>query len=305
MGILVSGLVNVETTVRVRRFPIDYYPIDYPFFGVESHVSGVGYNLAKALTALGERPRLLSYLGRDEEGARIERRLRADGIQARLLPELEQTPVSAVLYDGEGRRQIYCDLKDVQDRALSPDVLEQELEQADLVAACNISFNRPLVRRARELGKVIAIDVHVLSDLHDGYNRDFLEGADLLFLSDEGLPCPPERFLEQLGNCYPFALGVIGLGAKGAMLRDRRQGETYYLPAARAERVVNTVGAGDALFAAFLHYYAQGLEPVPALERAQIFAARKIAFNGASVGFPGAEEVEEAWRASERRTARL
>lgn len=31
MHILISGLVNVETSVKVRRFPIDYYPIDYPF----------------------------------------------------------------------------------------------------------------------------------------------------------------------------------------------------------------------------------------------------------------------------------
>lgn len=29
--ILVSGLVNVETTCAVRQFPVEYYPIDYPF----------------------------------------------------------------------------------------------------------------------------------------------------------------------------------------------------------------------------------------------------------------------------------
>ena len=32
MNVLVSGLVNVETSVKVRKFPIEYYPIDYPFF---------------------------------------------------------------------------------------------------------------------------------------------------------------------------------------------------------------------------------------------------------------------------------
>ena len=34
-NILVSGLINTETTVRVRQFPVNYYPIDYPFFGGE------------------------------------------------------------------------------------------------------------------------------------------------------------------------------------------------------------------------------------------------------------------------------
>ena len=33
---MISGLVNMETTLRVRQFPLDYYPIDYPFFGVSS-----------------------------------------------------------------------------------------------------------------------------------------------------------------------------------------------------------------------------------------------------------------------------
>ena len=50
--ILVSGLVNVETTCRIESFPIDYQPIDYAFFGVNMAVSGVGYNVAKAMTSL-------------------------------------------------------------------------------------------------------------------------------------------------------------------------------------------------------------------------------------------------------------
>ncbi len=47
-NILVSGLINTETTVRVRQFPVNYYPIDYPFFGVNTAVSGVAYNISKA-----------------------------------------------------------------------------------------------------------------------------------------------------------------------------------------------------------------------------------------------------------------
>ena len=45
MRITVSGLINIETTLKVRKFPIEYYPIDYPFFGVQSEVSGVAYNV--------------------------------------------------------------------------------------------------------------------------------------------------------------------------------------------------------------------------------------------------------------------
>ena len=30
--ILVSGLINTETTIKIKQFPIEYFPIDYPFF---------------------------------------------------------------------------------------------------------------------------------------------------------------------------------------------------------------------------------------------------------------------------------
>ena len=53
MKILVSGLLNTETTTAIRSFPIQYYPIDYPFFGINTAVSGVAFNIAKALRTLG------------------------------------------------------------------------------------------------------------------------------------------------------------------------------------------------------------------------------------------------------------
>ena len=62
-NILVSGLINTETTVRVRQFPVNYYPIDYPFFGVNTAVSGVAYNISKALKTLGDDVTLLTMTG--------------------------------------------------------------------------------------------------------------------------------------------------------------------------------------------------------------------------------------------------
>ena len=166
MNILVSGLLNMETTVAVRGFPIAYYPIDYAFFGVNSAVSGVAFNLSKALTVLGDRVRLVSMTGQDLTAGQIRDTLEALGIDSQYVkPRLRQTPSSVVLYDPEGKRQIYCDLKDIQETALDFD--PSLLEGIDLVVACNINFNRPLLHLAKQAGKTIATDVHVLSDIHD------------------------------------------------------------------------------------------------------------------------------------------
>lgn len=298
MTILVSGLINIETTVAVREFPIPYYPIDYPFFGVSSAVSGVAFNIARALRALGDDVDLHTFVGPDDDGRRVLDTLARDGIDdAHVRRELRQTAASVVLYDPSGRRQVYCDLKDVQDMQLPVSgpagaAVRDSLETADIVVACNTNFNRDLLRAAREAGKPVATDVHVLDDIGDEYNRDFMAAADMLFLSDERLPEPPADFARRLADRYGPRIVVIGMGGKGAMLHLRNTDETWMLPAAPTTKVVNTVGAGDALFSAFLHGVAGGLAPLEALRRAELFAAHKIGFSGASVGFCDAAELD-------------
>ncbi|MBQ8833436.1 MAG: carbohydrate kinase family protein [Oscillospiraceae bacterium] len=291
MNILVSGLLNTETTTAVRGFPIPYYPIDYPFFGINTAVSGVAFNIAKALRTLGDAVRLTSMTGSDFPAACIRDALRELGIDtAHVRPSLGQTPGSVVLYDPEGRRQIYCDLKDIQETAypFAPGLLDG----IDLVAACNINFNRPLLRLAKQAGKRIATDVHVLSDIHDDYNREFMEQADILFLSDEHIGEQYQDFLWQLAHTYGCGIIVLGRGARGAAMYLRETDGITEMPAASVGGVVNTVGAGDALFSAFLHYYAKGCAPADALRRAQIFAACKITVSGASQGFVTEAEIE-------------
>ena len=292
MNILVSGLLNTETTVPVRGFPVHYYPIDYAFFGVNTAVSGVAFNISKALRTLGDQVRLISMTGSDFAGTCICEALRQLDIGTEhVQPILRQTPSSVVLYDPEGKRQIYCDLKDIQDTGYAFE--SGMLEGVDLVAACNINFNRPLLRLAKKAGKRIATDVHVLSDVSDEYNREFMEYADILFLSDECIGEDYRDFVCRLAHTYHPEIIVLGRGANGAAMYLRETDAITEMSAVSVGTVVNTVGAGDALFSAFLHYYAKGLTPLDALHRAQVFAAHKITVSGASNGFVAEHTVEE------------
>ena len=296
MKILVSGLVNVETTVAVRGFPVNYYPIDYPFFGINSNVSGVGYNIAKALAALGDEVKLHSFIGTDEEADRVLGRMEKDGIDSSNINQsLKNTPVSAVLFDPDGRRQIYCDLKDIQEQSLDPSKVGSDLCSCDAAMLCNIGFNCELIKHAKKLGVLTATDVHVLGDLNDEYNRIFMENADVLFLSDENLPCAPESFIKQLENRFHNKVIVIGMGAKGAMLYERENGEPVTIPAYNSGKIVNTVGAGDALFSSFIHFYLKLGSAKDALQRAVVFAGIKIGSNGASVGFVSEAKTEKVF----------
>lgn len=292
MKAIVSGLVNIETNVLTRGFPIPYYPVDYSFFGVETGVGGVGYNISKALTTLGDDVTLLSYTGDDAAARLIFDELDRCKISSeKIKKELKATPQSAVLYDSTGKRQIYCDLKDIQDKSYKTD--ERVLADADVLILCNINYNRELLKLAKAMNKLVATDVHVLSDINDDYNRDFMECADILFLSDEGLPCAPENFIGMLYEKYRCKVIVMGRGANGVMFCENG-GEIKSMPAANAGEVINTVGAGDALFSSFLHFYAKKMSVTESLKRAQMFAALKIRESGASKGFVSENEVENS-----------
>src|SRR5512133_1637268 len=116
-AILVSGLINMETTLRIDGFPLVYSPVHYPFNGIRSSVSGVGYNLAKALTTLGDEVRFLSLIGDDLAGREVSQILKEEGIRGDYIQaDLAETAQSVILYAPDGQRQIHVDLKDIQDR---------------------------------------------------------------------------------------------------------------------------------------------------------------------------------------------
>ena len=128
------------------------------------------------------------------------------------------TSQSVILYDGEGRREIHTDLKDIQDRTYPLDTFHSALEASDVALICNINFARPFLQQAVAAGKLIATDVHTISSFDDAYNRDYMAAAIVLFMSDERLPAPPEDFARQVIERYNTEVVVIGMGSRGAVL---------------------------------------------------------------------------------------
>lgn len=292
-SIVVSGLINLETTVRVDGFPIAYTPVRYPFNGIRSTVSGVGYNISRALTTLGHDITLLSLIGDDEAGVLIARACDRDGIAGdHLVRQLAGTAQSVILYDAQGRRQINVDLKDAQEQTLPEARAQLVLDRCDVAVLCNINFTRPWLAYARDQGKLVVTDVHAVSDLHDGYNRDYMAAASILFLSDESLPCSAEEWIRRVWDAYGTPIVVVGLGEDGCLLGVRADGFIGRIPAQNPRPVVNTIGAGDALLSAFVHSYVQQPDPYRAARRAVHFAGWKIGATGAADGFLTAAELD-------------
>lgn len=286
MSILVSGLINIETTIKIDQFPIEYSPVRYAFNAIQSSPSGVGYNVAKALTTLGNTVHFLSMTGNDMAQLLVMNALSDSNIATRyILNTLSSTPQSVILYDSSGRRAINVDLKNAQEVPYPAHLAETALNDAEIAVLCNINFSRPLLSIAKAKGKTIATDIHTISNLDDDYNRDFMAQATILFQSNEKLPVSPEEWVKQIFNRYGVEIVVIGLGKEGALLAVRQDNFMERLPAVATRPIISTIGAGDALFSAFIHGYYHTKNPYHALKNAIVFASYKIGEASASEGF--------------------
>lgn len=295
--ILVSGLINIETTVKVPGFPLEYCPIHYAFFDVNSGVSGVGMNISKALTVLGDSVNILSMVGKDFEGQRAIKTLQESGVNIEFVQEsLEKTPQSVVLYDESGRRQIHCDLKDIQDSSYDECTFQKAMDECSMIVLCNINFSRPFLKKAKDQGKIVASDVHVLSDIHDEYNSDFMRYSNILFMSDENIKEPVEDFVKKISEEYHNEIIVVGLGSKGALMYVKEDNFIGRFKAVNTRKIISTIGAGDALFSSFVHFYNKTMNPYDSLDKAILFASYKIGVAGAADGFATEDNLDDLIR---------
>ena len=290
--IAVAGVVNVETTLPVEGLPLSYEPVRYPRNLMQSRASGVGFNVAAALSSLGDDVRLVGYVGDDALGEFASRELLTRGLTGPGLRRTSATPQSVVLSAPDGRRSVFTDLKDLPEQIYPAEPFAVLLDGADLAVMSTIGFARALLAVARQRRVPIAVDLQAIDDANDPYLQDWLACADVVFCSDERLPVPPGRWAEMLLDRHGMELVVVGCGAAGCLLCVRGEAPRL-VPAVAPWGVASTVGAGDALFAAFLHCRLAGLDPHAAIERAVLFAGCKIGHTGGGEGFLTGAELDQ------------
>jgi ribokinase len=290
-SILVSGHIGIETTAKIDRFPVQYTPIEYEFYGVNTAIASVGYNIVKAIKTLGGNPIFFSVIGNDIYRDIIKNEIENIGINTEyVLPIAEKTSQSVILYN-ENKRKIICDLKNVQEIKYPVEKIDEIINTIDMAILCNINYSRGLLKKVKNYGKTIATDVHVLDDINDKYSKDFMAYSDILFLSNEKILGGEKEFLKEIIETYNNKIIVIGLGENGVLIYIREENKIKQYPAVKTRNVVNTIGAGDALFSSFIYFYNKTKDPYYAIEKAIIFASYKIGEDGASQGFLSEEEL--------------
>ena len=255
-----------------------------------SYISDLGVNLVTVIhrrenkTEGGVIPVQITIEGAAETLELVTQELEKNGIGTEgTYKFLSGSPQSIIIYDSTGKRKIYCDLKNIQETSY-PDSFMYNTDY-DLAILTNVNFSREFFSRFKGTDTLIATDCHVMKEIDAEYDLEFLQNADIVFLSNEAIQGREQEFMEKMVERYNHRIVVIAMGSKGSMLYERRTGKTHFIKAVTVRPIVNTIGAGDALFSSFLHFYIHDFTALESIQMATYFASYKIGANGGAEGF--------------------
>lgn len=284
-------------------------------------IAGAESNVAIALTRLGIKTRWISRVGKDPFGDAIISTLAGEGVDTSLVIRDGSAPTSVFFkeYKGYGDPNVYYYRQNSAASRLSvEDVSENWFKGARLLHVTGItpalgSNARDMVMKtmklARKMGLVVSFDPNIRRKLwSETTARKTL--LSLVPLCDIFLPGLEEaefllgaRSIDDYGSCF------LEMGAKVVALKLGTAGSKAFIQDAAvkadsypADRVLDTVGAGDAFAAGFLSTLLDEnamLDEVtrlkdllkPALERANLMGSLAVRYRGDWEGYPRLDEV--------------
>ena len=259
-------------------------------------MGGDAYNESLALKWLGDDVTFMSIVGRNQDLGLINPPDRKITLSTDyIIPQMKETPTEVVLYDKDRKQQIFEDIKDLRDNVYDMSMVAPIADSCDMMVLANANFCRPFAKIASQLGKPIAVNIRTYNREKEIYNTDFLEPAKVLYFSDDNLGEDPYEFIDRMSETYGTEIIILGQGSEGLILFDKSQNLRVHYKTVKTNEVVNTIGAGNALFACFLHYYMETGDSVNAIKNALLFASYKIGYMGTSNGFMTTDQLEQ-WR---------
>lgn len=261
--------------------------------------AGAEANVAVGLARLGHRSALVSRLGDDEQGRRVLRELRGEGVGVDAVGLDELRPTGLLLRDtlATGLTVSYRRAGSAA-TALSPADLPlatvraaRVLHVTGITAAISDSARATVldaVTAAREAGVTVSFDPNVRTRLADaetwrGIADELAPLADVLLVGADDAAAIGVEDPIGWGHAHGATAVVLKDGARGAT--ESHDGRLWQQPAIPVP-VVDPVGAGDAFAAGWLSGWLRALEPEQRLAEAAAVAACVVAARGDIAGLP-------------------
>ncbi len=226
----------------------------------ERKAGGAPFNAACAAKKMGAKVGFAGSVGKDEIGRFLIDVAKKRGFDELIVdePNDRNTTLAFVDIDGEGERSFGFFRRETADYVL-PTVPKAVLDGADVVHLGSLAlgveegvrYMSNLAANAKNAGKIVSFDVNFRSDIFTSVAsavavyRDFIALADVVKLSSDEVELFGREYVESLSD----KLVLVTHGKLGCERFYR--GESKIIPSV-AVKPVDTTGAGDAFFGAFL-----------------------------------------------------
>jgi ribokinase len=260
-----------------------------------SFEGGKGGNQAVAAARAGGKVSFLGRIGLDLFGARLRKSLQENGVDTRLLGEVEGPSGVAIIMSGGGNNMIVVapGANDhVTEDVITPDCLagirfvlaQLETPLPSIIKAARLAREKGIVfildpAPARALPRELLMHV-------DWLTPNESEAATLLEVKELGDPRAAAKALKALG---PRGV-VLKLGEAGAVLLE--DDAPPVLIQAHKVQAMDTTAAGDAFNGAFAVALSEGKSPAAAVTFAVAAAAISVTRHGAQPAMASRNEID-------------
>jgi sugar/nucleoside kinase (ribokinase family) len=294
--VVVVGNVGVDTNVYAPGSGIDFSVESYFTENID-YVGQAGGYAGRGYAQLGKRTAFIGYVGDDHGGRFIHEEFARDGIDTNaLFVDPGGTSRSINFMYEDGRRKSFYDGKGHMHLQPDLDVCAAILAESRLAHFHIPNWARLLLPAVRELGLTIACDIQDVVAVGDAYRQDFVDYADILFLSAANHP-DPTALMEVYLQAKPEQIVVVGMGAAGCAA-GTQEGIRFFPPVEVEAPVIDTNGAGDGLAVGFLSSFVlDGYDLSDSVHRGQIAARYTCTQKASSSSLITPERLDRYFRA--------
>lgn len=250
--VLLVGGTSLDTIIHL---PSPMEPGPQTIWAKESYqgVGCTGAGKALNLSRLGIDTTLHTIVGQDSQADFVLGELQHPNIE--LLVERTQAPTEqhTNLMSPSGERiSIFTHPPDCP-KEIDVESISKAMAKTDIAAISILDYTRPTLAIAKAHNKPLWIDLHDY-DGKDSYHREFIDMADVIFVSSDNLPDYESFMAQQINAGKELVVCTHGKEGSAALTSEGRWYQQDILP---DFPLVDSNGAGDAYFSGFLFAHFQ------------------------------------------------
>lgn len=277
-------------------------------------VAGAELNVCVGLNRLGHTPTFVTRLGKNDPfGKFIVDFLEGEGIDTSKNVTMDEHRLTGFMLKNkvdEGDPEIFYYRKNSAASNLSPrdlaDIDYETLKHLHVTGiACGVSDSclltaHVLVNRAKEHGVFVSFDPNIRKSLWKDTQTMISSINDIAFMSDLVMPGIEEgKILTGKDTVEEIADFYINRGVKEVIIKTGKSGSYYktfdgregFVDGIKVEKVVDTVGAGDAFACGVISGRLEDLSIENYVKRGNIMGAMQVQVEGDNEGLPTREEL--------------